>query len=638
MVAVNCQHSLQSEVVMKYLTPIVLFAAAISIIIISPFVLSNALASDNPTSIWWPTDGYHAGGPQPLKAVVSGIAIEQYDMFWQVDGGSLNPMSNNYTDAPHKEAIVDMTGWNWHGKGPYVINFVAKQNGAVVTERSITVYNEVSTETPVAPIQLTADVNIPAAATPEIIAAPAAAVSAPVVSAPAPVIAAITTTAASVPAPASAAAAPTESVQVWWPTPQTTLQGSVPLKAIVQGMPLGQYTMFWQVDGGALNPMLDNNTGAPHKEAVIDVTSWKWQQSGNYTLNFVAKDLSGNVIAQLSVPVIINPSSSQASAVSQVFTVLSSVINAPAVAPIAPVAPAASADAIKTSGNNPLSGLALYVNQYSGAAAQANAWRSSRASDASAMDTLANQPTAMWFGDWNSDISKDVRNAMSAAQGRGQAPVMVLYNIPARDCGGYSSGGTSQSGYRSWIQNIANAIGNGNAVVILEPDALAGVTCLSSTDQQTRLSLISDAVSTLKNNPNTRVYIDAGHNGWVDAATMATRLVAANISRADGFALNVSNFGTTVDNTSYGNQLSQKLNNKHFVIDTARNGNGSDGNWCNPSGRSIGQKPTTSTGNTLIDAYLWIKTPGESDGSCNGGPSAGTWWGDYALGLVRNTH
>ncbi|MGW5026607.1 glycoside hydrolase family 6 protein, partial [Streptomyces albidoflavus] len=47
--------------------------------------------------------------------------------------------------------------------------------------------------------------------------------------------------------------------------------------------------------------------------------------------------------------------------------------------------------------------------------------------------------------------------------------------------------------------------------------------------------------------------------------------------------------------------------------------------------------PTTRTGDPLLDAYLWIKRPGESDGSCRGGPSAGTWWPEYALGLARNT-
>ena len=48
------------------------------------------------------------------------------------------------------------------------------------------------------------------------------------------------------------------------------------------------------------------------------------------------------------------------------------------------------------------------------------------------------------------------------------------------------------------------------------------------------------------------------------------------------------------------------------------------GAWCNPPGAGAGLRPTASTGVPLVDAYLWIKTPGESDGACaiNGGARA----------------
>lgn len=57
----------------------------------------------------------------------------------------------------------------------------------------------------------------------------------------------------------------------------------------------------------------------------------------------------------------------------------------------------------------------------------------------------------------------------------------------------------------------------------------------------------------------------------------------------------------------------------HFIIDTGRNGiadmRSSCSNWCNIRGAGIGLKPTYKTANTnLIDAYHWLKTPGESDG------------------------
>ncbi len=60
--------------------------------------------------------------------------------------------------------------------------------------------------------------------------------------------------------------------------------------------------------------------------------------------------------------------------------------------------------------------------------------------------------------------------------------------------------------------------------------------------------------------------------------------------------------------------------------------------WCNPPGRALGATPRTSlTADPSVDAYLWIKRPGESDGPCDGGPSAGTFWADYALGLAQRT-
>ena len=69
--------------------------------------------------------------------------------------------------------------------------------------------------------------------------------------------------------------------------------------------------------------------------------------------------------------------------------------------------------------------------------------------------------------------------------------------------------------------------------------------------------------------------------------------------------------------------------------DTSRNGLGSTSEWCNPHGQALGVAPTTNTGHPLVDAFLWIKQPGESDGTCQGGPKAGSWWTDIALELSK---
>jgi endoglucanase len=84
-----------------------------------------------------------------------------------------------------------------------------------------------------------------------------------------------------------------------------------------------------------------------------------------------------------------------------------------------------------------------------------------------------------------------------------------------------------------------------------------------------------------------------------------------------------------------------------FVIDTGRNGRGpldaarygqapfnqpasvisglKAGYWCNGYGAGAGLRPSTRTGVALLDAYLWIKVPGESDGSCDIAGGARAW-------------
>jgi endoglucanase len=254
------------------------------------------------------------------------------------------------------------------------------------------------------------------------------------------------------------------------------------------------------------------------------------------------------------------------------------------------------------------------------------------------MDKIASQPQADWFGDWSGDVRSAVASRVSTIATAGALPVLVAYNIPIRDCQGYSGGGASSpSAYKDWIRSFAAGIGSRRAIVVLEPDALAGMGCLSAADQSTRLSLLSDAVSVLAGYPGIKTYIDAGHSRWQAASVIAGRLKSAGVARAAGFSLNISNFLPTSEERGYGDQVSALVGGKHFLVDTSRNGLGpsADGQWCNPPGRALGDRPTSATGDPLADAWFWIKRPGESDGTCNGGPAAGQWWADYALGLAQ---
>jgi endoglucanase len=286
----------------------------------------------------------------------------------------------------------------------------------------------------------------------------------------------------------------------------------------------------------------------------------------------------------------------------------------------------------------PFAGRRFYVEPDSAARRQAGAWRATRPADAAQMDKIAAQPQGVWLGGWEQDITAAVRTRVDAAQAAGAVPVLVAYNIPQRDCGLYSAGGAgSAEAYRAWIRGFAAGIGNRAAAVVLEPDALAGIDCLGDADRRRRLELLRDAVGVLTAQPGVSVYLDGGHAAWQPAGGMAARLDAAGVADAQGFALNTSAFGRSADNAAYGAQVAALTGGKHFVIDTSRNGLGPapDGDWCNPPGRALGLRPTAATGVSRQDANLWIKRPGESDGPCHGGPAAGTWWPDYALGLAQ---
>lgn len=454
-----------------------------------------------------------------------------------------------------------------------------------------------------------------------------------------------------------AVAAASNHINVWWPVTGAHITGAQPFKALLENADVQNYQMFWQVDGGSWVWMNSNSADYPHKEAVVDVTNWSWHGPGPYHVNFIARDLNGTVVAQQAVDIYVGSNVSYGAdrsvtpsptptatakatptptPVTIIVTPTPVPLSTPSPTPlVTPVPPPVSA--------NPLANARLYVNPYSDPAQ----WIKNNPgnSDSALMAKIANQSESEWFGDWNSNVYNDAKNTTATVTANGSTPVYVIYDIPHRDCGSYSAGGAANAtAYRTWINNLVAGIGGKKAVALLEPDALAGMDCLNSADQAERTSLIKETVSTLESH-GIATYIDAGNPNWISADTMASRLKAAGIDQSHGFALNISNFYSTSSNVAYGTQLVSKLAalgspNKHFVIDTSRNGSGPspDYQWCNPPGRSLGQQPTTNTGNPLVDAYLWVKGPGGSDGACgNGAPSAGVFWPSYAIDLARNT-
>jgi endoglucanase len=394
--------------------------------------------------------------------------------------------------------------------------------------------------------------------------------------------------------------------------------------------------------------------------------------------------------------------------------------------------------------------------------------------EAGALTSMVATPHGIWFTDGTPDEVRDkVRNTMARASREQRVPILVTYNLPYRDCVGYSAGGAvDATAYRAWMDAFASGIGDERAIVILEPDSLgiipynttlAGVAewckpTVTDARGQTvpapgattaeRYDLLAHAIDTLAAKaPHAWVYLDGTHSAWLPVGEIAFRLVKAGVQRVQGLALNVSNFQPTAQVVRFGTWVSKCIyyanNSAHgrltvdqysacigppnpaqpydeaawagteqwyvdnvdraanppaapsvlarVVVDTSRNARGvldsnvyaADpynqpqevqgklvaGGWCNPPHAGLGLPPSADTGLPLVDAFLWIKTPGESDGSCDiaGGarawdyskynpwaisgdaqnhfdplwgmvdPAAGEWFPEQALQLVQNT-
>jgi endoglucanase len=354
--------------------------------------------------------------------------------------------------------------------------------------------------------------------------------------------------------------------------------------------------------------------------------------------------------------------------------------------------------------------------------------------DAQLISAMIHTPQATWLdGGSPHQVRQQTKRVVQPA--KRTVPVLVMYNVPGRDCSQYSSGGAgSDAAYRAWVDGVVAGLRQAHAIVLIEPDGLANLPsdCPSAYPGQDIDALTAQRVADIKyaaeqvetNDANSLVYLDAGHSAWHSAGDMTKRLYDAGVGEVQGFFLNVSNYQHTANSSYYGTWLSDCLayatpvnsahaavapgdygncgdqyynggpatgwaggamnpygvwspNNSdltlntsgvdsryamelgsvqpvaHFVVDTSRNGNGPNdmsayaaapynqppsvisglqaGNWCNPPGAALGTLPQALPRPDtfpLLDAYLWVKTPGQSDGQCNIAGGARAW--DYS--------
>ena len=217
-------------------------------------------------------------------------------------------------------------------------------------------------------------------------------------------------------------------------------------------------------------------------------------------------------------------------------------------------------------------------------------------------------------------VASEVSALTTAAAAAGKVPIIVVSHIPNRDCGGASGGGMpDHPSYRAWIDQVANGLGGRPATIVLEPDVLPIMTNCQSSAQPPirgpRWPTPGSGSSRARARPSVLRHWTLGLAGPVRAAA---RLVAADIANsADGISLNVSNYRSTSSEVAYAKSIiaATGISRLQAVSDTSRNGNGPLGSeWCDPAGRAIGTPSTTETGDAKIDAFLWVKLPGEADG------------------------
>ncbi|WP_026338103.1 glycoside hydrolase family 6 protein [Nocardiopsis sp. CNS-639] len=235
-------------------------------------------------------------------------------------------------------------------------------------------------------------------------------------------------------------------------------------------------------------------------------------------------------------------------------------------------------------------------------------------------DRIASVAQATWFTQYNpAEVRDDVDAVVSAADAQGQTPILVVYNIPGRDCGNHSGGGApSHDAYRTWVDEVAAGLEGRSATIVLEPDALPLVSgCSDPSELLDSMAYAGKAL--MEGSSEARVYFDIGNSAWLDPQEAADLLNGADVANsAHGVATNTSNYNWTHDEVAFAEAViaATGVSGLGAVIDTSRNGNGPapQNEWCDPPGRMIGRPSTTDTGNPLIDAFIWTKLPGEADG------------------------
>lgn len=346
------------------------------------------------------------------------------------------------------------------------------------------------------------------------------------------------------------------------------------------------------------------------------------------------------------------------------------------------------------------------------------------------MQKINKIPSAYWIDKKDKIIlPKNVENRTSYMEGIMEdillknytAVNFIIYNLPNRDCKAFASNGEiccdrsekcrmNKNNYcntecqqkaincndgideykKTYIDPIVAILSkskynNIRKLLVIEPDSLpncvtnVGINGCSENTCNAYKEGIKYAINNLYTIPNTYLYLDAGHGGWLGWENNIIKFIEIvkklPTEKIRGFTTNTANYqilgkgcnfknatkyydiinycqtinknnSCCFDPCNFINQYNAANNEinyiqiinyyskdikfntidkkPRFVIDTGRNGNnvariGAEACkvWCNINNAKTGHIPTTKTELSIIDAYAWLKTPGESDGCIN---------------------
>ncbi|QRV95446.1 glycoside hydrolase family 6 protein [Ceratobasidium sp. AG-Ba] len=352
---------------------------------------------------------------------------------------------------------------------------------------------------------------------------------------------------------------------------------------------------------------------------------------------------------------------------------------------------------------NPFVGKTFYVSPYYDAEVQAeiaNLKAAGKTELAAKAAEVAKVPTFIWISDTKAvdSISTYLKDAQSIQKktGKKQIVQLVVYNLPDRDCSAKASDGelhlsdAGEARYEAYVKRVASQIErfpDVSVAISLEPDSIGNmVTNLSvpkcGNAAPAHKRLIALAIAILSTRPNVSIYLDGAHAGWLGwpdnlgpTATVLGDILATakkqnSSANVRGLVTNVSNYNglgnqqqAGRDELVYINNLKPLLDNvgypAHFLVDQGRAGNQvatrDGGDWCNFKYAGFGPRPSTTTPSPLIDAIVWVKPGGESDGTsgtssprydtaCTSAtsyipsPEAGQWHSDYFGLLIQQAN